>query len=271
MRSNLLFFGPSSEQDQLPAASPSMVGAAGRDLQQMLEDADYEVSKRLKQQSRAILNQRSDLDRLRSLSSQLQDTTSGLPTQVAELSTRATAAEARAGELIGEASTAKQKAETVERQLTAKIGDVENRAARVSDQVGRVEDQTSALATRTEALEKELDRRAREVEARTEELGERTAGLKEREEQFDRLHRVALAAIMANLTADVGEFDRRTQSAFYRYVNKGDAQRDAESLRQRITQLKSLLSEAPTDEVKQHAQQVDELGKRLDQIASRLK
>jgi predicted nucleic acid-binding Zn-ribbon protein len=250
--------------------SKDVLTARVLELEDRLEDEDYVSGKRFKEQARIIAGQRSEIDSLKRLSSQLRDTTSGLPTQVAELTTRATAAEARAGEGLGEAGTAKQRADTLEKQLTAKIGEVETRTTRASDQIGKVEDRTSVLQTRTESLEKEFDRRTGQVEARTEELGERTAGLKEREERVDRLQQIAFAAIVSNISSDVDSLDRRLESAFYRLFSKGEAQRDVDSLRRRITQLAGELRAANTDQAKVLIGQLEELSKRIDQVATRI-
>jgi hypothetical protein len=241
------------------------------ELQRRLEDDDYESSKKFKEQTRTIAGQRQEIDLLRRLSSQLQQTTSELPTQVADLSTRTTAAEARAGEVLGEAGSAKQKADNIEKQLTAKIGEVETRTTRATEQIGRVQDQTSVLATRTEDLEKELDRRTSQVEARTEELGERTAGLKEREARVDRLQVIAFAAIVSSISSAVDDLDRRIESAFYRLFSKGEAQRDIDSLRRRIVQLSGELRDANIDQTKDLVRQLGDLSKRVDEISARVK
>jgi hypothetical protein len=249
----------------------AVMSARIMELEQRLEDEDYESSKKFKEQTRTIAGQRQEIDLLRSLSSQLQQTTSELPTQVADLSSRTTAAEARAGEVIGEAGSAKQKAETVEKQLTAKIGEVETRTTRATEQIGRVQDQTSVLATRTEDLEKELDRRTSQVEARTEELGERTAGLKEREARVDRLQVIAFAAIVSSISSAVDDLDRRIESAFYRLFSKGEAQRDIDSLRRRIAQLTGELRDANIEQTKDLVRQLEDLSKRVDEISARVK
>ena len=310
MRSNLLFFGPPEQsrydgpaqagginvQRRVSSDDPSgryglavdsssgtAQVSAGRqtdevvlaarilELERRLEDDDYESSKKFKEQTRTIASQRHEIDLLRSLSSQLQQTTSELPNQVADLSTRTTAAEARAGEVMGEAGSAKQKADNLEKQLTAKIGEVETRTTQATAQIGRVQDQTSVLATRTEDLEKELDRRTKQVEARTEELGERTAGLKEREQRVDRLQVIAFAAIVSSISSAVDDLDRRIESAFYRLFSKGEAQRDIDSLRRRITQLTAELRDANIDQTKDLIRQLEDLSKRVDEISARVK
>ena len=260
-----------AQASTVKATDETVMAARIFELERQLEDEDYENSKKFKEQTRTIASQRQEIDLLRGLSSQLQQTTSELPNQVAELSTRATAAEARAGEGLGEAGSAKQKADTIEKQLTAKIGEVETRTTRATEQIGRVQDQTSVLATKTEDLEKELDRRTRQVQARTEELGERTAGLKEREQRVDRLQVIAFAAIVSSISSAVDDLDRRLESAFYRLFSKGEAQRDIDSLRRRITQLTTELRDASIDQTKDLIRQLEDLSKRIDEISARVK
>ena len=241
------------------------------ELEQALDEADYQTEKRFKEQYKLNAAQRSDVSYLKGLTAQLQQTTTTLPQQISEVGSRANAAEARAGQIINEATAAKMTAEGVEKQITAKLGEVETRTARAAEQIGKVEDQASVLATRTEALEKELDRRARQIEARTEELGERTAGLKEREERFDRLQRAALAAILLELRASVDDLDSRVGSGFYRFFNKSEARRDADSLRQRITALATELRDLNTDQSKKMSEQLAGLSKKVDDITARIK
>lgn len=258
-------------QGNLLPRREAMLAARISELEQRLDDTEYDNTKKLKQQEEIVATQRAELDYLKGLSSQLQQSTAAVPDQLAELSSRTSAAEARAGQVLGEASAAKQQAEGVEKQLAAKLSEVENRAARAVEQVGKVEDQASVLATRTEALEKELDRRARQVEARTEELGARTAEQKEREEQISRFQRVTLTAILSSIRADVEDLDRRVDSAFYRLFSKGEARRDVDSLRERITKLAGELRQMGGDQAAEMSGQLDELGKHLDQIAARIK
>ncbi|HJZ66977.1 MAG TPA: hypothetical protein VKF81_02445 [Blastocatellia bacterium] len=287
MRGNLLFGGSAnrapaeaaSEPNRLsaitlpetertpPSSGDEILSARVRELEQALDENDYQSDKKFKAQYRVIAAQRSELYALKSATGQLQ----GLPEQLTTIGSRVGAAEARAGEGVGQAEAARQTAEGVQKQLGSKLTEVETRATRAAEQVGKVEDQASVLATRTEALEKELDRRARQIEARTEELGERTAGLKEREERIDRLQRIAFAAIFGELKSSVDDLDRRVTSSFYRFLSKGEARRDVDSLRQRITSLTNELRAMNTDQAKQFIGQLDELGKRVDQISERIK
>src|SRR5262249_20326017 len=162
-------------------------------------------------------------------------------------------------------------AEGVERNLSTKMKDLESRTTRTSEQAGRIQDQASLLATRTEALEKELDRRASQIEARTEELGQRPPALNEREERFARLQRLALSAILAELKSSVDDLERRIDASFYRFMSKGEAHRDADSLHQRITSLVTELNALSKDQFKESIAELEELDKRLQQVAARIK
>ena len=290
MRGNLLFGGSpdsdvrenpdtlarvgsiNSRDGQAPKASRETVLATRvRELEQTLDEDDYQSDKKFKEQYKIIASQRSELNSIKSTTGQLEQAQQTLPEQISSVGSRVGAAEARAGEVMGQAEAARQAAENVQKQLGTKLTEVESRATRAAEQVGKVEDQASLLATRTEALEKELDRRARQIEARTEELGERTAGLKEREDRVDRLQRVAFAAILAELKSGADDLERRIASSFYRSFSKGEARRDADSLRQRITALTTELRAMNTEQAKQFLEQLDALGKRVDQIAERIK
>jgi hypothetical protein len=240
-------------------------------LGQQFEETDYQMNRRFKEQMQTIAAQSSEISVLKSLSSQLEQTTAQFPNQVAEAGSRAQAAEARAGQVIGEVNATRQKADNLEKLFSTKLSDVESRSSRAAELVGKIEDQASVLATRTEALEKELDRRARQIEARTEELGERTASLKDLEERISRLQRVTFSAVISNLNAEVENLDHRLDSGFYKTLSKGAAQRDWQALGERISALTKELREINTDTAKQFADQLDALGKRLEQIAPKVK
>ena len=290
MRSNLLFGGSPDSDGSENGDNLSRVGSINargaqtgkasretllvgrvRELEETLDEDDYQSDKKFKEQYKIIASQRSEINSIKSTTGQLQQAQQALPEQISSVGSRVGAAEARAGEVMGRAEAARQAAENVQKQLGTKLSEVESRATRAAEQVGKVEDQASLLATRTEALEKELDRRARQIEARTEELGERTAGLKEREDRVDRLQRVAFAAILAELKAGADDLERRIASSFYRSFTKGEARRDADALRQRITALTTELRAMNTEQAKQFIEQLDALGKRVDQIAERVK
>ncbi|HXG66096.1 MAG TPA: hypothetical protein VNO70_13425 [Blastocatellia bacterium] len=243
------------------------------ELEQRLEEADYERAKKFKEQEQLIASQRAEIDSLKSQTTQLETTTS---TQLADLGARASAAETKASDLLGEVSAARQQAENVEKQVNTKLNEVENRVARVSDQVGKVEEQASDLDTEIKDLGEEFDRRTSQVEARTEELGERTEelkdlSLKEREERVARLQRAAFMAILSNLEAETDQLERRVQSIFYRLFNKGEAQRNAASLQKRIGLIADELRQMETEEAKELLGQFEELGKRVEQVAARVK
>ena len=302
MRSHLLFGGDADERTDASAQSSASINTAqfvpnhtvstyavspdakSRDdkedsyfadhlsgLGQQFEETDYQTNKRFKEQMRTIAAQSSEISVLKSLSTQLEQTTAQFPNQVAEAGSRAQAAEARAGQVIGEVNATRLKADNLEKLFSTKLGDVENRSSRAAELVGKIEDQASVLATRTEALEKELDRRARQIEARTEELGERTASLKDLEDRISRLQRVTFSAVILNLNSEVDYLDHRLDSGFYKTLGKGAAQRDVKALGERISGLTKELREINTDTAKQFADQLDALGKRLEQIALKAK
>jgi hypothetical protein len=241
------------------------------EVERRLEDLDYSSTKTLKEQALTITGQHREIDLLKSLTSQLQQTTSPLPDQITQLTTRAEAVEAKSGEALTDAGAAKQKVDANEKQLNAKLDDLGARTSRTMDDIGRIEDRTSVLATRAEAIEKELDRRARQIEARTEELGERTAALKEREDAVDRLQQAAFAAIIDDITTDLDDLDHRTRSAFYRFFNKNVARRDAESLAKRIANIAAQLRQVNGDQIQMFVGKLDELSKRVEAIGDRIK
>jgi hypothetical protein len=238
---------------------------------QQFEETDYQFNKRFREQLQSIAAQSREISVLKSLSTQLEQTTAQFPNQVAEAGSRAQAAEARAGQVIGEVNETRLRAENLEKLFSTKLGDVDSRASRAADLVGKIEEQASLLATRTEALEKELDRRARQIEARTEELGERTASLKDLEDRISSLQRVTFSAVILNLKSEVDALDNRLDSGFYKTLNKGAAQRDVTTLQERVTGLAKELRAINTETAKQFADQLDALGKRLEQIALKAK
>jgi chromosome segregation ATPase len=192
-----------------------------------------------------------------------------LPQQISQVGSQA---EARAGQAAGDAAAARQMAQSVEQQLSAKLKELEGRAARASEEVGRVEAQASGIGTRTEKLETDIIGLTKQLEARTDELSNRTA--KEREDQAARiaaLQNVAFAGLVGELTASVDEMERRVSSNLYRFFNKGEAQREADTLRQRITSLATALGGFTSDQAKQAVTQLEQLRSRLDEIAGRIK
>ncbi len=239
-------------------------------LQRQLGDDDYEDSKRFKEQYKSLESQKAELGMLQHQTSQIEQTTSALPEQIASVGSRATAAEAQAGRAMGEIAATRQKTQTVEQQLTSKIQEVEGKTSSTSEQIGQVREQASSVETRTESLESEIVRLAKQIEARTEEIDERTSSnLKERDEQIVGLQRAAFTAIVSNLRAEVDEFERRFASAFYKMFEKGQSQKDAAALSERIDKLASDFGQLKSDEAKRVVEQLNELKKRVAEIAAR--
>jgi predicted nucleic acid-binding Zn-ribbon protein len=241
------------------------------EIQQRLDDSDYENSKKLKDQGKLIIAQAAEIGTLKGRLDQLQQTTTPLTQQVPDLSTRIGAVEERAGQASGDISAVKQQVDTLDKTVTSKLQEVEARATRASDQAGRVEEKASTLGTRTDALEKELDRRSRQLEARTEELGTRTADLTDKQEKLDRLEAVSLNAVLSGLAADTDDLDRKTKSAFYRFFNKAEARHTAESLAQRIRQIAEQLRQSQSKGTESYLTRLDGLTSRVEQIAKRVK
>jgi hypothetical protein len=253
------------------SAEPKEAQLASRvqGLERQLEESLYESASKFKEQGKQLLSQRSDIENLKGLTAQLQQTTSPLPQQLAELNARAGEAEIKTGQLAGEINTTKQQVEGVQRRLSARVGEVEGRVNRLASQAANIEDQAAALRVRTESLEKELDRRARQVEARTEELGERTVELKQENQRLDQLQRIAIAAILAEIEAEADWLDGRTSSLWYRLFNRGSAKRELENLRQRASSLgESLKKIGPA--AGPFLEKLQELSRKLDQIGRRL-
>jgi hypothetical protein len=250
-----------------PMKDPVTARVAG--LQSQVDESDYQNDHRFKEQYRSLAATQTDVNSLKSTTAQLQQTTNGLPQQISQVGSQA---EARAGQALGDAASARQAAQAVEQELSTKLKELEARATRASEEVGRVEAQASGIGTRTEKLETDIINLTKQLEARTDELSNRTA--KEREDQAARLaalQNVAFAGIVSELTASVDELERRVGSTIYRFFNKGEAQREAEGLRQRITTLATQLGGLTSDQAKQTVTQLEQLRSRLDEIAARIK
>lgn len=289
MRSHLLL-GGSGQSDEVEtqgaqrvSSSYTTVGRVGTDsrgsesqlssrvsgLEQQIDEADYQDNRRFKEQYRVLASQSNDLDSLKNLTSQLQQTTTGLPEQISQAGSQA---DARAGQAIGEAAAAKQMAQGVESQINTKLKELENRAASASQDASNAEAQASGIRTRTEKLETEVLNLTRQLEERTAELKNSTS--KESEEQLarlDRLQRVAFATILSEIRANVDEMERRVDSSFYRFFNKGEARRDVDALKGRITGLTNELRDLNGDQAKQLRDQLEELHNRVEQISARVK
>jgi hypothetical protein len=65
--------------------------------------------------------------------------------------------------------------------------------------------------------------------------------------------------------------ERRVGSTIYRFFNKGEAQREADALRQRIAALAATLGGFSSEQAKQTVAQLEQLRRRVDEIASRVK
>ena len=238
-------------------------------LEQQIDEDDYQDSKRFKEQYRVLASQSNDLDSLKNLTAQLQQTTTGLPEQISQAGSQA---DARAGQAIGEAAAAKQMAQGVEQQINTKLKDLENRAVGASQDASNAEAQASGIRTRTEKLETEVLNLTKQLEERTAEL--KNSSTKENEEQLarlDRLQRVAFASILSEIRANVDEMERRVDSSFYRFFNKGEARRDVDALKQRISGLTNELRDLSGDQAKQLLDQLEELRNRAEQISARVK
>jgi chromosome segregation ATPase len=238
-------------------------------LEQQIDEADYQDNRRFKEQYRVLASQSNDLDSLKNLTSQLQQTTTGLPDQISQAGSQA---DARAGQAIGDAAAAKQMAQGVETQINTKLKELENRAASAAQDASNAEAQASGIRTRTEKLETEVLNLTKQLEERTAELKNSTS--KESEEQLarlDRLQRVAFATILSEIRANVDEMERRVDSSFYRFFNKGEARRDVDALKGRITGLTNELRDLNGDQAKQLLDQLEELRNRVEQISARVK
>jgi archaellum component FlaC len=238
-------------------------------LEQQIDESNYQDNKRFKEQYKVLASQDNDLNSLKSLTAQLQQTTTGLPEQISQAGSQA---EAKAGQAIGEAAAARQMAQGVEQQINTKLKDLENRASSATQDASNAEAQTSGIRTRTEKLETEVLNLTKQLEERTAELNNRST--KESEEQLarlDRLQRVAFAAILSEIRSNVDEMERRVNSSFYRSFNKGEASRDVEALKQRITGLTNEMRTLSGDQAKPILDQLEALANRVEQISARVK
>jgi hypothetical protein len=311
MRSHLLFGGPADERESdggLPAQaganslqtsttyattiSPAqgteepgereLARATGEEREKLVasrltgvarqvEESDYQNTKRFEEQYQSIQTNRSEIDLIRGVTAQLQQATSALPDQISQIGSRV---EERTGQVRGEASAARAKAESVERQIAAKLQEVENSAKGASSRAGSAEEKATTAQTRTEELREGVYTDINELKERTSKLGERMTTVEESQETVSRLERltgITFTAIMTSLRADIDNLDRRVNSSFYRLFNKGEAARDVEAIRQRITTIKGELVNATAPELKQMGEELDQLNKRLDEIAARIK
>ena len=157
------------------------------------------------------------------------------------------------------------------RRSTKSFKKSKDRAASAATQAGQVDQQASSINERLIALAREFDNYVRQTNAQTEELGRRTENLNEYEARLTRLQQVAFTAIVSNIKREVDDFETRVGSKFYRLFNKGEAQREADALRQRIARIVAEMGEMNTDLAKQTVEQLNELDKRVVEVASRVK
>jgi len=254
-----------------PADQVQLLVIRLNEIQQRLDESDYENSKKLKDQNKLIVAQAAEIGALKGRLDQLQQATTPLTQQVPDLTSRLGVIEDRAGQATGDITAVKTQVDALDKSMTSKLQDVEAHATRASDQAGRVEVKASTLATRTDALEKELDRRSQQVEARTEELGTRTADLTDKQEKLGRLQAVSLQAVLSQIASETDDLDRKTRSAFYRFFNKAEARRSADGLAQRIKEIAEQLRRSQSKEAEAYLTRLDALTSRVEQIARRLK
>ncbi|MCI0486781.1 MAG: hypothetical protein L0229_09295 [Blastocatellia bacterium] len=247
-----------------PRSREEVLAVRVHQLERVLDEAGYQSFKEFGRQNETLTKYGSDINILKGLSSEIQETTSQVPDLFSEVNSRINAAEARAGQVANDLGATRQQAEDIKTQLGAKIQEVETRVARAADQAGKVDEQTSRLLTRIEALEKELDDRARQIEARTIALGERTASLQDSEERINRLQSIAFAAILSDIRADVERLAGNLS-------DKEEARREAASLRQRISALTTSLREMDNEQARQLIGQLQTLSNRVEAIANQIK
>jgi hypothetical protein len=257
-------YGPLATAE--PSSREALVAALVTELGARLDEGEYQNSKRFKEQNAIIASQRSRIDDLSGTLAQLQQPSSGsLPPQVAMMP------DPRLDQAITDAGMARKRAEDLATEINKELQEIKDRAASAATQAGQVDQQASSINERLIALAREFDNYVRQTNAQTEELGRRTADLNEREERMTRLQQVALSAIVSNIKTDIDDFERRIGSKFYRLFNKGEAQRDADTIRQHIARLVAEMREMNTDLAKKTVEQLNELDKRVVEIASRVK
>jgi hypothetical protein len=249
-----------------PADREGLMAAIVSELGQRLDEGEYQNSKRFKEQLAIISSQRTRIDELNNSLAQLQQQPgSTLPAQVASLP------DPRLDQAITEAGAARKRAEELATEINKQLQEIKDRAASAATQAGQVDQQASSINERLVALAREFDNYVRQTNAQTEELGRRTADLNEREERMTRLQQVALTAVVSNIKSDIDDYERRVGSKFYRLFNKGEAQRDADAIRQRIARLVAEMREMNTDIANKTVEQLNELDKRIVEVASRIK
>ncbi|HEX5733759.1 MAG TPA: hypothetical protein VF131_13065 [Blastocatellia bacterium] len=256
-------FGPIATTQ--PRDREELLAALVTDLGARLDEGEYQSSKRFKEQNAIIASQRTRIDEMNYLLAQIQQPSSSLPAQVAALP------DPRLDQAITDASVARKRAEDLATEINKELQEIKDRAASAATQAGQVDQQASSINERLIALAREFDNYVRQTNAQTEELGRRTENLNEYEARLTRLQQVAFTAIVSNIKREVDDFESRVGSRFYRLFTKGEAQREAEALRQRIARIVAELREMNTDAAKQTVEQLNDLDKRVVEVASRVK
>lgn len=260
---------PASAFGPVAAAQPrdreGLLTALVTELGARLDEGEYQSSKRFKEQETIIASQRTRIDDLNNMLAQLQSPSTSLPAQVASLP------DPRVDQAITDASVARKRAEDLATEINKELQEIKDRAASAATQAGQVDQQASSINERLIALAREFDNYVRQTNAQTEELGRRTENLNEYEARLTRLQQVAFTAIVSNIKREVDDFESRVGSRFYRLFTKGEAQREADALRQRIARLVAEMREMNTDLAKQTVEQLNDLDKRVVEVASRVK
>ena len=252
-------------------AASSILNARLLDVEQRLDDNDFDTAKKIKDLNRLVISQAGQIETLRILSQQMQQSATPLPQQLQDLDARTAAAEDRAAQALGDVAAAKQQVAGLDKQVSAKVEEADSKATHAAEAAAKVAEDTSTLMTRAEALEKELDRRARQIEAQTEELGNRTTSLKTREDELNKLESIAFGSILSEMREETQDLDKRSQSSIYRVFNKGEARQLVQSLQRRIGEMAVALTQMKSKETQTYLTQLDELSKQVEAISKRVK
>ena len=262
-RASASAFGPVATAQ--PRDREGLLTALVTELGARLDEGEYQSLKRFKEQNAIIASQRARIDEMNYTLAQIQQPSSSLPAQVAALP------DPRLDQAITDASVARKRAEDLATEINKELQEIKDRAASAATQAGQVDQQASSINERLIALAREFDNYVRQTNAQTEELGRRTENLNEYEARLTRLQQVAFTAIVSNIKREVDDFESRVGSRFYRLFTKGEAQREADALRQRIARLVAEMREMNTDLAKKTVEQLNDLDKRVVEVASRVK
>ena len=262
-RASAYAFGPVAAAE--PRDREGLLTALVTELGARLDEGEYQSTKRFKEQNAIIASQRARIDELGYTLAQIQQPSSSLPAQVAALP------DPRLDQAITDASVARKRAEDLATEINKELQEIKDRASSAATQAGQVDQQASSINERLVALAREFDNYVRQTNAQTEELGRRTENLNEYEARLTRLQQVAFTAIVSNIKREVDDFESRVGSRFYRLFTKGEAQREADALRQRIARIVAEMREMNTDLAKQTVEQLTALDKRVVEVASRVR